>query len=820
MTMSPEPNVHEGLARLRAAFEHPDGVAERCLGEGRAVVRYLGTDLPREMFLAAGVVPIRLASDAPRDSEVLEGLPVLGRRGRALVARIARQLRGEAFAITHADNELAQLFATLRELGPRVPFATAWVEMIDLMHLPHDASLEYNQARLRQLAHRLQVLAGTSVDTQRLRAAVSASNAQQRALAALNAARVNGRITGSQMLAAIGAAMVLPPDEHVTVVRELLEHVDRLPLRGGRRLFLSGSAHDDGTLYALLEDLGTVVVGEGHDTGQRWFEQSVDDGSDPWCALAQPTLRAPLAMRPGRDASLQGAIRASGAEVVLHIVRQGDEAAAWDAPERERDCAALRVPCLRLETRAGEDADSLRERVARLLAGTSARAPLAAGRAPATAAGAAKEGERSRKSLASVAEFGRYQRAWFAGIRERVAAGEPFAVVNADAPQEILRAFDVPFVVNQWWASIVAAKQQSRKYLELLRAQGFPVDAEAYSAQGLAACFDADREDAPWGGLPRPALLVAVAGTDATLKIFAAWAQASGAELALFSRSVECRKAIPPRWWDELPNDWDRVLEPARLDLMEAELRGHISGLARMLGRTFSRQRFIDIMHLVNEQEAWYRRTRDLIASSARAPVSIVDTMPATMVPQWHRGTAWGRDAARAFHDEVAARVARGECVCPNERVRLMWIGRGLWSEMGFYQKWEHSHGAVFVWSMYLALAADGYIRMFDRGRDPLRALAARFVTMGDELRMPTWGGAWHVHEAHTHRVDGAVALADADPFVVRALREAGIPVLTLPFENFGADPAASSAAERSVTAFIEGPAHERAGLRLRQARG
>ena len=77
-----------------------------------------------------------------------------------------------------------------------------------------------------------------------------------------------------------------------------------------------------------------------------------------------------------------------------------------------------------------------------------------------------------------------------------------------------------------------------------------------------------------------------------------------------------------------------------------------------------------------------------------------------------------------------------------------MWVGRGLWSEMGFYQKWEDSHGAVFVWSMYLALAADGYIRDLSGGRDPLRALASRVICMGDELRMPTWAGPWHVHEA------------------------------------------------------------------------
>ena len=138
-----------------------------------------------------------------------------------------------------------------------------------------------------------------------------------------------------------------------------------------------------------------------------------------------------------------------------------------------------------------------------------------------------------------------------------------------------------------------------------------------------------------------------------------------------------------------------------------------------------------------------------------------------------------------------------------------------VWSDTAFYQKWEASHGAVFVWSMYLALAADGYIRRYDRGRDPLRALAARFLTMGDELRMPSWAGPWHVHEAETHQVDGAVALADADPFVLRALSAAGIPVLELGVDNFTAAPEEIAALDARITAFIEGPASARAAQRL-----
>lgn len=226
-----------------------------------------------------------------------------------------------------------------------------------------------------------------------------------------------------------------------------------------------------------------------------------------------------------------------------------------------------------------------------------------------------------------------------------------------------------------------------------------------------------------------------------------------------------------------------------------------------MSGERFDPARLEEVMTLVNEQEDHYRETRDLIARTVPVPVGIVDTMPATMVPQWHRGTEWARDAARDFHDEVAERVRAGEAACPNERIRLMFVGRGLWSDMQFYQRWEESHGAVFVCSMYLSLAADGYIRRHDRGRDPLRALAARFVTMGDELRMPTWAGAWHVKEARLHQCDGAVALSDADPLVLRALRDAGVAVLELGMDNFSRDEAAEADVDARVAAFLEGPA-------------
>jgi benzoyl-CoA reductase/2-hydroxyglutaryl-CoA dehydratase subunit BcrC/BadD/HgdB len=831
------------LARFADAYDHPSQVAARWRESGGRVARQLGVDVPREMVLAAGILPVRLVGvtsvAAPAAHRVIDAA-TLGQRGRSLLEQILTEAPGDALIISHADAELPQLFSTLRELARMDDVSIGSAYFIDLLHLPRTSSARYNRTRLEQLRVQLQEGAGRTIDATSLRDAIATSNEQKRLLAEVATLRVcsEPRLTGTQMLTIIGSAAILPQDEHLALLRQLLATTSVLPHHSARRVFVTGSNQESTEFYSLLEACGGIVAGEDHDWGDPWYSAQLSETIDPMEALADPSRHVTVAARStyARQTSLAAGIARSKAEVVVHVTREGDEAAAWEVRETRRFCEDNGVPllcvdlpdspfALSMSKRSESEPTQLHSELRSFLSDPNiSREPAAIPAAiePETSQTSSprpkptEAGQRSRKSLASVANFGTYQREWFASVQQRASAGDAFAVVNANAPQEILRALDIPFVVNQWWASIVAAKQQSGRYLELLRQHGYPTDVDAYSSQGIAAALDRNTAAAPWGGLPTPTLLHAFTSTDSTGKLFEAWARETNAELFLFERTIESRWSISQRWWEELPDRWDETLEVERLDLLVAELRTLIRDLEKTTGRNFSVERFVEVMQLVNEQEEYYRRTRDLIAGSTPAPVSIADTMPATMVPQWHRGTVWARDAARAFYEEVAGRVARGEAACANERVRLMWVGRGMWSEMGLYQRWEQSHGAVFVWSMYLALAADGYIRTFDRGRDPLRALAARFLTMGDELRMPTWAGPWHVREAQTHGVDGAIALSDADPFVVSALQRAGIPVLALHVDNFNKENVDWSALEQQVTQFIEGPVTQRASAQRR----
>lgn len=782
---------HPALASLLAAADDPAGTLAALRYQGHRPLRLLGVDGPRALARAAGLLPVRLVpttAPTPMMGAMMGGAG-LSVRGKSLLEQVVgSDARPDPVLITSADNEQPQVFAALRELAREAGDRLGSVHFLDLLYGTGELTARYNEVRQAQVRDWLNAIGASVGDV----AKAEKDETRLRGLLAqaLDLRQV-GRLTGAEAVRLVAAAAILPLEQVAAALSALL--ADPPPMvPAALPLFLTGSTQEDFRTYDGLEAAGALVVDEAQDWGR------------PWCDLPVPFARR----TPDDPVAIIAAAKAAGAAALLHALRPGEEAAPWDAKPLRAACAAAGLPSL-VVTWNGDGAmpAALTAFLANPAAPVAPPGP-APSSFPARAGGgraALEPPTRSRKSLAAVASFGQFQRDWFAALREQVAAGAPLAVVNANAPQEILRAMDIPFVVNQWWASIVAAKQQSRRYFSLLRDQDYPADVEAYSAQGLAAAFDNDAENAPWGGLPRPDFLAAVTGTDATSRIFRHWAMETGADLFLYQRSFDSRWQIPTDWWDKLPSDWDRYLEPERLDLMEGELRTHVARLEAATGKRFDPARFTEIMDLVNEQEEWYRRTRDLIAATYPAPVSIVDTMPATMVPQWHRGSVWARDAAKALYEEVAARAAAGDAACPNERVRLMWVGRGLWSDMSFYQRWEESHGAVFVCSMYLSLAADGYIRHHDRGRDPMRALAARFVTMGDELRMPTWAGAWHVRDARLHGVYGAVALTDADPFVLRALEAACIPVLRLDLDNYNQESADAAAIDGAVTRFIEG---------------
>lgn len=396
-------------------------------------------------------------------------------------------------------------------------------------------------------------------------------------------------------------------------------------------------------------------------------------------------------------------------------------------------------------------------------------------------------GQRSRKLLACTAEANAYQKAFGQQLKRRVVdEGEPFVIAQADTPHEIFHAMDIPVIANQWWSAYISAKQLSGRYFDAMVEKGYPGNSCKYCSLGLACTLANDPATAPWGGLPRPTMLVARLTCDCIQHVFSQWAEALDTEF--FPIEAPAWEHKDARWFSHSRTDWEEIYGPERIALLVDEMRDLISALEQRTGRTFDEEKFRLLMERTNEQERYIWEAAEAIGAARPCPVSIAEQMPNVMIPQWHRGSDWAVAHARKFRDEVMERIASGAGAgaTASERIRLMWIGAGLWHDPGFYQALEESIGAVFVWSMYMPFAGPQYIREL-KGR-PMDALASRICSMNEVLHLPPWMNGWMTSEAERCGIDAAVVLLPPDnrlsqsgtKLTAQALEAAGVPVLMI----------------------------------------
>lgn len=393
--------------------------------------------------------------------------------------------------------------------------------------------------------------------------------------------------------------------------------------------------------------------------------------------------------------------------------------------------------------------------------------------------------------LAAIDQFSRenraYNKAWFADLREHVAAGEPLAYLHISAPLEIFRAMGIHVVVSQWWASVVGAQGKTKRYRDILVDRGYRADLCSYCSNGLSSLLETDPAEAPWGGLPRPTVLVSGKTCSNVNKIFDLFSDELG--IPHFSMEMGSSRPSLSAHVGELAGHWDRHYDPLQLDLYVAQSRELITFLEEHTGRKFDIDRFREVMELADEQQDYYRKTRQLILDAQKTPLNITEQLVATVIPQWHRGTEWARDRARSFYEMTRDLVGAGVGACENERARLMWIGIGLWHNLAFYQSLADEFGAVFAWNEYLALGADGYgVKMSD---DLLRTQAARVTNALTVVAQDSW----YLQQALAGQFDGVVIMtggggaaegAVCSKFFGRkfrteqGLRDAGIPVCAI----------------------------------------
>ncbi len=396
-----------------------------------------------------------------------------------------------------------------------------------------------------------------------------------------------------------------------------------------------------------------------------------------------------------------------------------------------------------------------------------------------------------------------YQKEWFLNLKDQASQGEPVVFSGILSESDILTAMDVPHVNGVWWTSIIATKQATRYYEDIVTRQSAELFGSDYNCLGncghcdvgIVQALQYNPEQAPYGGLPKLAAIIAGAGTGnvATTGCIGSLKEVY-TQLSHYRRQgydvpffwIEPTATSPyfsryPRFWEKIKEHWDEVIEPYRLDYEVEQLKSLIKFLEVTTGKTCNQDRLMEVLEISNKQQEYWRKARDLIAKTVPCPIGILDHL-ACYPLQWFRGTPDGQRLSKMFYEEVKERVDKGEAVCPDEKLRFRWVKTGIWTDPALYQYFEDKYGAVFVSSWYPSLAADCYPRNAINN-DPLRAIASRSVFLGLYA-----GPEWDIKEAKLHRCNGAVMLDPPCPMggfaremTRQAFDAARMPMLLLP---------------------------------------
>ncbi|WP_066793761.1 2-hydroxyacyl-CoA dehydratase subunit D [Sphingomonas soli] len=326
------------------------------------VIGCLGFDVPRELILACGLRPVRLAGNPARPTPHTD--KVMGGMGDGETrSRMEHLLSGEfgalsGLVISHDVEDQVRMFYALQELrrvGDPLAASLPQIHFFDLLHMKYRTTWLYNRDRIARLADWLGGI-GTPFSDESLAHAIVECNRSRTLLHRLRAYRgpAETRILGSDALAAIGASFSMPPVAYNQTLEALLEGLETAPAIPGPRIFITGSINDSPLVYEMIEHAEGVVVGEDHDWGDRGYDRLVGEGEeDPLGALVDAYQFAPPASAKfstvARAAYTASHAKATGAEAVIAVIRRSDDAPRWDIPAQREVLAKAGIPLLLVE---------------------------------------------------------------------------------------------------------------------------------------------------------------------------------------------------------------------------------------------------------------------------------------------------------------------------------------------------------------------------------------------------------------------------------------------------------------------------------------
>ncbi|MDY2625891.1 MAG: 2-hydroxyacyl-CoA dehydratase family protein [Coriobacteriales bacterium] len=342
----------EAFAKLHDAYCNREKALLEFKAKGGKVAGCMGADVPDEVLIAAGYLPIHVYAD-PDKPLTLTNVYLEFPFDPAIRATFEKLVDGtyydlfDQLVISHTSDAELRIWLYLREIrrverDRKVPP----VHFVDWLMHRRMMYQETNEQVIERFRQTVESWTGRLITDEELIEAGRICNEDRDALRAMGELRhcAEPRINGSEALVIIGSALFMERAEHAKLVRQVVEDAQSWPVLTGKRVFVTGSNQESTDLYDIIEGAGAVIVGEDHDWGDRYYDRDMNLSLDPIKGIVDRYMLRQISSKKSsidsRVRELDEAVAATDAKGVIFYLNVYDDSGSWDYPSQKKSLDA------------------------------------------------------------------------------------------------------------------------------------------------------------------------------------------------------------------------------------------------------------------------------------------------------------------------------------------------------------------------------------------------------------------------------------------------------------------------------------------------
>lgn len=346
---------------LKKAFENKREAIADLRKDGKKTVFMLGDDVPEEIIMAGGMVPVRLCGyygPRPNADKYLE--ISFGALWRGLFEAI---MNGEYadmmdyLVLANSSDIIQKLFYYLQEIKRTEPSRKLPViEYVDYLLMHKDfRSQERNLNETKDFISKVEKWSGKRITDEALSDAIKVCNEYKQALRAFSALRygADSRINGSEALIAIVGSFYIDKKQATELIKKLTKEAESWPKVDALKVLYTGSMQETAEVYELMEENGINVITEDKLFGDRYADCDTDETLPPARAISSRYHnRFPSSERgtvKERAKCIPERVTEVGAEALVIFMNQKDESYIWDFPKQKIELDKMGIKILIIE---------------------------------------------------------------------------------------------------------------------------------------------------------------------------------------------------------------------------------------------------------------------------------------------------------------------------------------------------------------------------------------------------------------------------------------------------------------------------------------